>query len=324
MTASASRHPPRGIRVSVIMSFLNAERFLAEAISSVRQQTLRDWELVLVNDGSTDASVGIARRAVSEDPERIRLLEHPGGGNRGLLSSRKLGITAARGKWITFLDADDRFDADRLESHVELLEADPTLVGVQGLTRYWYSWERPDRRDTVDMSPVGDGDGVVRAPGLLVLLLHSHGRTAPGICSVTLRTDVARLLLEQEGAPELMYEDQVLLSIAYVAGRVRLLNEPHAWYRQHASSMSSRLGGDGREAWLHWLTAHLEQQQADPSLLERVRKEQLRLRRTRRVVHMTGKVLTRIATGILPSLSRIRMKRDQAGNRAVLRPYLES
>jgi glycosyltransferase involved in cell wall biosynthesis len=306
------------------MPFLNAERFLAEAISSVRRQTLHDWELLLVNDGSTDASVGIARLAVSEDPERVLLLEHPGGGNRGLLSSRKLGISSARGRWIAFLDSDDRYDANRLERHIELLEADPMLVGVQGLTRYWYSWERSDRRDTVDMSPVAEGDEVVRQPGLLMLLLRSHGRTAPGICSVTLRADVACLLLAQEGAPELMYEDQVLLSLAYLAGRFRLLNESHAWYRQHTSSMSSQLGGDGREAWLHWLTAHLKQHQADPSILQRVREEQLRLRRPRRAVHATGKVLTRIATGVIPYLAQIRMRRFQARNRAFLRPYLES
>jgi glycosyltransferase involved in cell wall biosynthesis len=63
--------------VSVIIIFWNAERFIAEAIESVFAQTYRAWELLLVDDGSSDGSMAIARRYAERDPQRVRYLEHP-------------------------------------------------------------------------------------------------------------------------------------------------------------------------------------------------------------------------------------------------------
>nr|MCH9732954.1 glycosyltransferase [Actinomycetes bacterium] len=69
--------------VSVVLIFLNEERFLEEAVRSVCDQTLVDWELILVDDGSTDRSTQIARDLVSRDA-RIRCTNHPGHENRGM------------------------------------------------------------------------------------------------------------------------------------------------------------------------------------------------------------------------------------------------
>src|SRR3954451_25115181 len=81
--------PPR---VSVVTPFLNAERFLAEAVDSVLAQTYTDWELLLVDDGSSDGSTEVARNYVGLNPARVRYLEHPGHMNRGTSASRNLGI----------------------------------------------------------------------------------------------------------------------------------------------------------------------------------------------------------------------------------------
>ena len=70
-------------RVSSIISFLNEERFLQEAIESVFDQSFGDWELLLVDDGSIDGSTGIARRYAEMNPEKVRYLEHEGHRNRG-------------------------------------------------------------------------------------------------------------------------------------------------------------------------------------------------------------------------------------------------
>ena len=80
----------RAPRVSVITIFLDEERFLAEAIASVRAQTFGDWELLLVDDGSRDQSAAIARASVAADPKRIRYLQHPGGVNRGMSADAAL------------------------------------------------------------------------------------------------------------------------------------------------------------------------------------------------------------------------------------------
>jgi glycosyltransferase involved in cell wall biosynthesis len=82
-------------RVSVVISFLDAEQFLPEAIESVFAQTFKKWELLLVDDGSSDSSSQIARRYSTEHPHTVRYLEHDGHRNRRLPASRNLGIRSA-------------------------------------------------------------------------------------------------------------------------------------------------------------------------------------------------------------------------------------
>src|SRR5437773_8185120 len=92
--------------VSVVVIFKDAGGFLAEAIASVLAQTFRDWELLLVDDGSTDTSSATARREAELDAGRVRYLDHPGHANRGMSATRNLGLAHARGEFVAFLDAD--------------------------------------------------------------------------------------------------------------------------------------------------------------------------------------------------------------------------
>src|SRR5438045_2206644 len=89
--------------ISIIIPFFNREEFLAESIESVLAQTYSNWELVLVDDGSTDKSPQTARNYVEKYPDRILLYAHENGKNRGASSSRNLGIKHATGDFITFL-----------------------------------------------------------------------------------------------------------------------------------------------------------------------------------------------------------------------------
>ncbi len=93
-------------RVSVVTIFLNAEKFIYEAIESVFAQTYADWELLLVDDGSTDASTEVAYRWAGRYPNRVRYLEHDRHQNRGMSASRNLGAGNARGEYVAFLDGD--------------------------------------------------------------------------------------------------------------------------------------------------------------------------------------------------------------------------
>lgn len=83
--------------VSVITIFLNAGKFIQEAIESVFAQTYGKWELLLVDDGSTDGSTEIALGYAKQYPKRVRYLEHNGHRNRGMSASRNLGISDAGG-----------------------------------------------------------------------------------------------------------------------------------------------------------------------------------------------------------------------------------
>ncbi|MEQ1911729.1 MAG: glycosyltransferase family 2 protein, partial [Vicinamibacterales bacterium] len=81
--------------VSVIIIFYNAAGFLAEAVDSVLAQTYADWELLLVDDGSSDESTALARRYVDADPLRIKYLDHPGHQNLGMSATRNRGLVEA-------------------------------------------------------------------------------------------------------------------------------------------------------------------------------------------------------------------------------------
>ena len=135
--------PPR---VSAIVIFLDAKRFFEEAIESIIGQDYADWELLLVDDGSTDGTADIARRYAEVDPLRIRYLTHPGRENRGMSASRNLGIREARGEYVAFLDADDTWLPGKLARQVAILDSYPHAAMVYGPTLRWYSWngEAPD------------------------------------------------------------------------------------------------------------------------------------------------------------------------------------
>lgn len=249
--------------VSVVMPFFDAEAFIDEAIRSVLDQTFDGWELVLVDDGSTDRSREIATRYTIGRSERIRIVEHPENANLGLRRSRHLGIRSARGTYVAFLDADDVYEPFRLERHVALLDEDSDLIAVQGLVTYWRSWS--DRvhtgHDTVPLTPLTGLDRVVRPPGLLDLLLHSSGGTAPAACAVTIRRSALSTLTSPEIGPQGLYEDQVLFAQIYLTGRIRLLNTADARYRQHEKSMTGRARASqldqARRSFLAWLRDYL-------------------------------------------------------------------
>src|SRR5437773_6200897 len=127
-------------RISVVIIFCNAERFIQEAIESVFEQTYENWQLLLVDDGSTDRSREIAHRYAEWHPERVYYFEHERHQNRGMSASRNLGIRHAQGQYIAFLDADDVWFSNILEEQVVILEAYPEAAMADGPIEYWYSW----------------------------------------------------------------------------------------------------------------------------------------------------------------------------------------
>ena len=126
--------------VSVVISFLDAEKFIEESIQSVFSQTFEDWELLLVDDGSTDQSTEIARQFSVQDPQRIRYFEHPDHRNRGQAASRNVGLNNARGEYLAILDSDDVWLPGKLQEQIEIMKAHPEAALVCGLSQYWHSW----------------------------------------------------------------------------------------------------------------------------------------------------------------------------------------
>ena len=116
INALATRQP----RVSVIIPAYNSAKYLPEAIASVLNQTYTDYEVIVINDGSTDNS----REVVEPYLDRIRYFEQE---NRGVSATRNRGIYLARGELIAFLDADDIFMPHKLQQQVAMFNAQPEL-----------------------------------------------------------------------------------------------------------------------------------------------------------------------------------------------------
>ena len=125
----ATADPPA--LVSIVVIFLNAARFLEEAIASVLGQTYPAWELLLVDDGSSDGSTDLAMRHARAHPGRVRYLDHDGHRNLGMSASRNLGIRHATGKYIALLDADDVWLPDKLARPVGAGRRSPAIPSLR-------------------------------------------------------------------------------------------------------------------------------------------------------------------------------------------------
>jgi glycosyltransferase involved in cell wall biosynthesis len=114
--------------ISVILTTFNRAALLEQAVGSVVTQTFPDWELVVVDDGSADETFTVVNRYLHEHGN-IRYMKHR---NRKAPLSRNAGIQAAFGRYITFLDSDDIYRPEHLESRHQLLESRPDVDLLSG------------------------------------------------------------------------------------------------------------------------------------------------------------------------------------------------
>lgn len=166
--------------VSVLMPAYNRAGIIAQAIESVLTQTFSDFELLVIDDGSTDETVEVVQRY--DDP-RIRLVRHDV--NRGQTPTRNHGLELANGRYIAMLDSDDLALPRRLERQVALLESDKTLGEVGGYIR---RIDPDGRQGRVKRQPVVARDIRAQMPW----------RSGIFHTTVTIRADLARELRYDE------------------------------------------------------------------------------------------------------------------------------
>jgi glycosyltransferase involved in cell wall biosynthesis len=256
--------------VSSVIIFLNAEKFIEEAIESVFAQTYDNWELLLVDDGSTDGSTQIALRYAERHPEKVRYLEHPGHQNRGMGASRNLGISRARGEYIALLDADDVWLPHKLEQQVTIMNSHPEAGMVRGLSQYWYSWTGDPEDVQRDFVPeLGVEANKLYEPPTLLTLLHPLGDANPPCPSDLL---FRREMGERVGGFEEafkgiyhMYEDQAFLAKVYLKELVFVASECWDRYRRHPEQCVVVVRREGQHHaaqlfFLNWLAEYLYEQ----------------------------------------------------------------
>ena len=111
--------------ISIVMACYNCESYIGEAIKSVVNQSYVNWELIIVDDGSHDESLRVARRWAEKND---RIIVYSLAKNVGQAEARNVGIQNARGRWVAILDADDRWQHDKLQLQVQQINRKPTAV----------------------------------------------------------------------------------------------------------------------------------------------------------------------------------------------------
>jgi glycosyltransferase involved in cell wall biosynthesis/SAM-dependent methyltransferase len=252
--------------VSVVTIFRDAERFLDEAIRSVFRQIYSNWELLLVDDGSADSSSRLATRWAEQNPRRVRYLTHPDRANHGMSASRNLGVQHAHGAYVAFLDADDVWLPAKLAEQVAILESQPEVAMIYGLSQWWYSWTgrlQDEARDFVH--PLGVPPGrILQPPELVVRFFLRQDAAIPSPSSILVRRSIIDRVNGFEDAFTGLYEDQAFYSKICLQAPIIASDTCWARYRQHPDSSVSNADRAGkaysaRLTFLNWLAAYIQQ-----------------------------------------------------------------
>lgn len=203
------------VQVSVIMPVYNMEKFVGEAITSILRQTFTDFEFIIVDDASDDATATIIN---SYQDSRIVYCKNDR--NRGNYYSRNKGLRIAQGKYIAVMDADDIAMPDRLEKEIAYLEEYPDILAVG--------------TECLFLANNQCKEVVCSYPQIQIALLNDNGFVHP---SLMIRTEVLRQL---DGYDEQYYysADYDLVCRLALLGKVENLDEPLMRYRWHSTQIS--------------------------------------------------------------------------------------
>ncbi len=278
--------------VSCVIIFLNSEQYLGEAIDSVLAQSYANWELWLVDDGSTDGSTAVAQRYARNHPERVYYLAHEGHTNRGKNAARNLGVAHARGKYVALLDSDDLWLPEKLTEQVALLEQYPTAGMLYGRTQLWFSWHgdgsEQEKDALVDLGVVPNR--LIQPPELFLCLLAGESQT-PTTCNAILRTAVFHEIGGFDESYHDIMEDQAFFAKVELVYPVYVADNVWAKYRKHATSSltqffaacaTDRTLRDATELRLfQWIAQYLRREQIRDERVWRALRAQMRPRQRR-------------------------------------------
>jgi glycosyltransferase involved in cell wall biosynthesis len=264
------------VSVSVVLIFYDAQDYLAEAIESVLAQDDQDFELILVDDGSNDSSTDIARDYARRDETRVRYVQFPGRQNRGRSAARNFGLQHARGAFVAFIDADDRWAPRKLREQLELLAAMPAVDAVCGAVNYWRSWDGGiDKR-----VPTGHVEEAVVSPPDALLFWYPLGKAhAPSMSDLLMRTESVRAVNGFEDQFTGAYDDQAFLTKFYFRSAIYVSSQIWSDYRLHDHSCMATLiteGGyhEARSRFLSWFEQYLmdRPEYQDPAVMAALRR----------------------------------------------------
>jgi len=211
--------------VSIVIPTFNGEAFLDQTLASVRKQGFADWEIIAVDDGSGDGTMDILRRNLGD---RFRVLQQD---HAGAATARQRGLDTCQGRYVVFLDHDDRLAADALERFVAAMRTDDDLAVAYG--------------DRVFIDPQGRRFGSQRGPLFLhrpsgdvfLAALEKQFITTPGQACISVR----HLAATGGALPKLsgIGNDWAMWCLLATQGGFRFVGEgPVLEYRQHPDNMT--------------------------------------------------------------------------------------
>lgn len=232
--------------VSIIVPVYNAEKYIETTIRSILAQTVSNFEVILVDDASTDSSV---EKINQIQDERLRILHTSKESGFGAAAARNLGMEAARGRYLAFLDADDIWYPEKLEKTLKFMKKNDAAFVFTG-----YEFGDQD----------GNGTGkVVHVPDTID---YEHALSRTVIFTSTVLFDLGKLDKELIRMPEVKSEDTATWWKILKAGNIAYgLDENLVIYRRAGKSLSSNKLEAVRRIW------NLYTLQEDMSLFKRIR-----------------------------------------------------
>ncbi len=213
------------IVVTIVIPVYNASQYLVETIESVLQQTYTDFELLVIDDGSTDNTADIVRNFSQQD-SRVKLISQV---NQGVSVARNAGIKMAQGEFIAFLDADDLWLPNKLAMHIQHLIANPSLALSFGRVEFM----------TFDGKPTGQYSNPTFKNITAKNLYEENPAVTPS--NVMFR----RIALQQvggfDGDLSGMADSELFLRIKCHGWQVEGINQVFVLYRTSLGGMSSQL-----------------------------------------------------------------------------------
>ncbi|MEX0771814.1 MAG: glycosyltransferase family 2 protein [Balneolales bacterium] len=247
--------------VSIITPFYNVEEFLQEAVESVINQSYKNWELLLVDDGSTDNSSSMARDIAIRYSNKITYLSHGNYKNKGVSASRNLGLSKANGELVAFLDADDIWFSKKLAHQIKIMNNHQAVDMVCGSTLYWNSWVDNSKPD--ELVKIKCNQNTIFEPTELSTILYPLGRAcAPSMNGLLIKRPVIDKVGGFVDEFICMYDDQAFLSKIYLYASVYITEECYDKYRQRPESICGTVQKDGsyhafRRYFLNWFKDYL-------------------------------------------------------------------
>ena len=216
--------PPR---ITAVVPCYNYGHYLTRALQSIYNQTYKNWECIIVDDGSSDNTADIARQWVNQDSRFILISQD----NAGLPAARNVGVKHATGQFIQFLDADDTLQPDKWMTQLELFNSQPD--GAVVYSSFEFENEHGKRYTPEPSHYLIPKAGTL--PGLI--LEWEYGFILPIHCFLFCKKDLVAVQFFSEGIPT--HED-LDLHLRLAMSDVRFIHHPGrlATYHVHSSSMS--------------------------------------------------------------------------------------